>query len=134
MLTPCLAAPVPVGLTLHRSTTPLSPPARWDATEWHALLAGSLGPWAGLADHGKVVSLAHCARLTDTAAEVGVQTEEDAQGQGLAAIVVTAWIAQLVASRQLFYSAAEDNVASHRVVPKINGIPLGRIARTSLGR
>ncbi len=130
LLRPFLGGRIPAGLVMHTRPAALLPPARWNAAEWQQLLDGLEGPWAALAVDQQVVSLAHCARLSDTAAEVGVQTQDSMQGKGLAALVVATWIDQMGASRHLFYSAMEENAASHRVVTKVGGVPLGRIART----
>lgn len=131
LLTGCPMPPIPKALELHTRPADLRPPARWDDAEWRDLISGTRGPWAALTSAGRVVSLAHCARLTDAAAEVGVQTEGDMRGHGLAGIVVGAWLEQVSGSgRRLFYSASEEDPASHRVATKLEAVPLGRIVRT----
>ena len=121
---------VPSGLDLHHRLGVLAPPARWSDEDWHDLMRGVHGPWVALAAGQQVVSLAHCARLTNTAAEVGVQTEKDLLGRGLAGVVVSAWAELMDGPHTLLYSAVEDNTASHRVADKLGAVPLGRIART----
>nr|WP_228001023.1 GNAT family N-acetyltransferase [Nocardia australiensis] len=91
-------------------------------------MSGNHGPWAAITDGDRAVSLAHCARLTDRAAEVGVETNEAHRGCGLAATAVNAWADQLAARDLiLFYSADEDNIASHRVAQKCKATPLGHL-------
>ncbi|ONI76009.1 hypothetical protein ALI144C_35430 [Actinosynnema sp. ALI-1.44] len=125
----------PTGLSLVREPCDLQPPASWAADEWALLMSGQAGPWAALVEGGHVVSLAHCARWTERAAEVGVRTEDGYRGRGLAPVVVRAW-ATLLADHDkvLFYSAAEENVASHRVAAKCDGRPLGRLCQVHLRR
>jgi hypothetical protein len=113
--------PAPPGLSLVYEQRDLRPPACW------------AGPWAALAAEGRVVSLAHCARLTDRAAEVGVRTEDAYKGRGLAPVVVRAWAALFANdNRVLFYSAFEDNKPSHRVAAKCGAEPLGMLCRLGI--
>lgn len=123
----------PAGLQLVTEAAGLQPPHGWTDEQWMKLMSGGHGPWAAIADHGQVVSLAHCARLSWRAAEVGVQTEEGQRGRGLAVIAVGAWTGQ-VTERGLvaFYSADEDNIASHRVAAKCRATPLGRLIQIAL--
>jgi RimJ/RimL family protein N-acetyltransferase len=125
--------PAPPGLSLVHEPRDLTPPAGWDDGDWRALMSGEHGPWAALADGDQVVSLAHCARLTERAAEVGVQTEDAHRGRGLAPVVVRAWAVLLApAGKVLFYSALEDNRASHRVAAKSGGTPVGMLCRVAV--
>ena len=104
-------------------------PPEWDAVEWADLLAGNLGPWAVLSDAaGVVVSLCHAARLTPSGAEAGVFTAASHRGRGLAREVCAAWAgaAQDLAV-PLFYSHAEDNLASQRVATGLGLRRLGRV-------
>lgn len=121
---------VPPGLRLVSTAGSYRPPSRWSTEEWESLMDGKQGPWVALAQDDRVLSLAHCARLSDRAAEVGVQTEDEARGRGLASVTVSAWT-ELMRHRELtlFYSAFETNEASHRVAAKCNAIPLGRLSR-----
>lgn len=122
--------PVPPDLTLLATGADLGVPRTWEASEWSELLAGEHGPWAALASEGQLVSLAHCARLGDAAAEVGVETDPAFRGRGLAVMVVRAWVRALTPLRShLFYSAFEDNPGSHRVAAKCGATPLGRLCR-----
>jgi RimJ/RimL family protein N-acetyltransferase len=130
---PSQLPPTPPGFSLVYERRDLRPPARWEPDEWRSLLSGEHGPWAALAHDEQVVSLARCARLTERAAEVGVQTEDGYRGRGLASVVVRAWATLLAAdSRVLFYSAFEDNTASHRVAAKCDAQPLGMLCRLSI--
>ncbi|WP_132291816.1 GNAT family N-acetyltransferase [Kribbella sp. VKM Ac-2568] len=125
--TSCAAPP---GLRLVSTAGSYQPPSRWSTTEWDSLMNGDQGPWVALVHGDRVQSLAHCARLTKRAAEVGVQTEDEARGRGLASVTVSAW-AELMRQRDLvlFYSALEANQSSHRVAAKCHATPLGRLSR-----
>lgn len=129
LLGPSRTQPSPTGLRLTSEPGTARPPARWSGQEWTNLLAGQHGPFVAAVAADRVVSLAHCARLTDAAAEVGVQTEEDWTGRGLATACVRAWVAAMPHDRTLFYSAMEDNPASHRVAAACGARPLGRLVR-----
>lgn len=121
---------VPPGLRLASTAGPYRPPSRWSTEEWDGLMNGDQGPWVALVEGEQVLSLAHCARLNDRAAEVGVQTEDEARGRGLASVTVMAWTELMrQQDRVLFYSAFETNRASHRVAAKCNATPLGRLSR-----
>jgi RimJ/RimL family protein N-acetyltransferase len=117
------------------SRLPLAPPGFSLVHDRRSLLSGERGPWAALVQGGQVVSLAHCARLTGLAAEVGVRTEAAYQGRGLAAVVVRAWATLLASDEKvLFYSAFEDNHASHRVAARCGAEPLGMLCRLGISR
>lgn len=123
----------PAGLSLVHEPRDLDVPTHWEADEWALLMSGAAGPWAALVDGARVVSIAHCARWTERAAEVGVRTEDAWRGRGLAPVVVRAWTALLAGhNKVLFYSAAEENVASHRVAARCGGRPLGVLCQLSL--
>lgn len=122
--------PLPHNFSLATTGDQLPAPDTWAASDWSALLAGERGPWVALTQGGRMASLAHCARLSDTAAEVGVQTEPAFRGRGLAAMAVRAWVAMLAPMRRyLFYSAFDDNTASHRVAARCDATPIGRLCR-----
>lgn len=122
--------PVPPGLALVSEGKDARPPTGWEPDEWQSLLTGERGPWAALAEGDHVVSLAHSARLTDRAAEVGVQTEDGYQGRALASLVVRAWTNLMAGTgRVLFYSAFEANIASHRVAETCGAVPIGMLCR-----
>jgi len=122
----------PQGLRLVTTEGPFLHPAQWYDDEWDDLLTGRRGPWAALVEGDQVVSLAHSARLTSEAAEVGVQTEESHRGRGLGGIVVGAWARQLSPRLTLFYSALESNAASQRVAEKLVARPIGRLVHLAI--
>ena len=128
----------PAGLRLvcsDHTDADVHPSSGWSAVDWGELRSGGLGPWVGLAAGDRVVSLAHCARLTDRAAEVGVETEPLWRGRGLAPWTVRVWTSRMPPSeRILFYSAFEDNLASHRVAAAAGARPLGRLVRIATTR
>jgi hypothetical protein len=98
----------------------------WSVDDWNQLLDGTLGPWAVAAADDRVISLCHCARRTDDAAEAGVSTSPDFRGQGHAAAVTAAWASLLAHSgRRLFYSTSADNLSSQRVAARLNLRPIG---------
>lgn len=108
-------------------------PADWPRHEWQELLAGRRGPCAAVTDSAGIVALCHSARLSPLGAEAGVRTEPDRRGQGLAAVVVARWAAQLRNRRiPLFYSASDGNAASLRVADKMGLTPIGRLWRIFL--
>src|SRR5262245_18759926 len=51
------------------------------------------GPVTAVVAQGSAVSICHCARLTSSAAEAGVETVEAFRGQGFASAVVAGWAA-----------------------------------------
>jgi RimJ/RimL family protein N-acetyltransferase len=106
----------------------LQPPAAsgWRLDEWTALIGGELGPWAMGAIDGGVVSICHCARLTDRAAEAGVWTAPGHRGQGHAAAATAAWTSIMrPGGRLLFYSTSADNRSSQRVAARLGLRPIG---------
>ena len=94
--------------------------ANWSANGWQTLLDGGLGPWALATIEDSIVSICHCARLSETGAEAGVWTDPEFRGQGHAAAVVAAWASLLAPSgRHIFYSTSATNVASQRVAARL---------------
>jgi RimJ/RimL family protein N-acetyltransferase len=68
----------------------------------------------------EIVSLAFSSRVTDRAAEAGVETREPFRGQGHACRAVTAWaIAVRESGRIPLYSTAWDNRASQGVARRL---------------
>lgn len=124
---------LPAPLRLVTEPVQLEPPHGWTAEQWTKLMSGRHGPWAAIADDTHVVSLAHCARLTAQAAEVGVETNADQRGRGLASIAVNAWGNQLAdQGLVMFYSADESNIASHRTASKCRAISLGCLVQIAV--
>ncbi len=95
--------------------------ANWSPDEWRLLLDGAFGPWAVATVGKQIISICHCARLTDRGAEAGVWTDPDFRGQGHAAAVTAAWASLLAPSgRHLFYSTSATNLSSQRVAARLN--------------
>jgi len=73
---------------------------------------------------GVAVSICNTVRLTDRAAEAGVDTHPAHRGHGYAAMVVSAWAAAIRAGgREPYYSTSHDNAASQAVARKLGLIP-----------
>lgn len=125
---------VSAGAVVHVTSEPGSaaPPESWSDGDWDTVVAGDRGPFVAAVVGDQVVSLAHCARLTDEAAEVGVQTENGWTGRGLATACVRAWTTAMPRDLVLFYSAMEDNPASHRIATACHARPLGRMVRLAV--
>lgn len=105
----------------------------WSADEWEQLLDGALGPWAMAVSEGQVVSICHCARLSENGAEAGVWTDVGFRGRGYAAAVTAAWASLLERSgRTLFYSTSAENLSSQRVAARLGLRPIGWVWK--LGR
>jgi RimJ/RimL family protein N-acetyltransferase len=98
----------------------------WSDGEWKLLIDGALGPWAMAISDSEIVSICHCARLSERGAEAGVWTDADHRGRGYAAAVTAAWASLLEASgRTLFYSTSAKNVSSQRVAARLGLRPIG---------
>jgi RimJ/RimL family protein N-acetyltransferase len=97
----------------------------WDL----GILAGQLERWepmVGLAEGDAAVSLCSSARLTERAAEAGVQTLEAYRGRGYAPAVVTAWAHAIRASGRVpLYSTSWENLASQAVAGKLGLVQYG---------
>lgn len=77
-------------------------------------------PFFGIVRDGAVVSGCYSARLTDAAAEAGVDTNPEQRGQGFAAAVVNSWrIAIEESGRTALYSTSYDNVSSQKVASRL---------------
>lgn len=77
-------------------------------------------PWCLALQDGRIASLAFAARLQPDGAELGLATLPAFRGRGLAAAATAGWSALPdLADRTLFYSTAKSNLASQRVVAKL---------------
>ena len=77
-------------------------------------------PWCLALRDGEVASLAFAARLGVEGAELGLATSPPFRGRGLAAAATAGWARHPdLACRTLFYSTASTNLASQRVVAKL---------------
>jgi predicted GNAT family acetyltransferase len=77
-------------------------------------------PFIAVVVDGVAVSLCHSARLTDRAAEAGVETLEAYRGHGYASAVVTEWAHAIRATGRIpLYSTSWDNLASQAVARRL---------------
>jgi hypothetical protein len=83
-----------------------------------ALDAGDI--WTAVVVDDAAVSICFCSRLTDRAAEAGVETLAGYRGRGYAPTVVAAWARAVRASGRIpFYGTSHDNLASQAVARKL---------------
>jgi RimJ/RimL family protein N-acetyltransferase len=83
-------------------------------------------PFMALIEDGVAVSLCHSSRLTDRAAEAGVETATEYRGRGYAAAVVSAWSRAIRASgRMPLYSTTWHNHASQAVARRLGLVQYG---------
>lgn len=88
--------------------------------------AGSGGPVAAALVAGAAVAVCHTARITDGAAEAGVETLPAYRGQGHAGAVVAGWAVAVRQSGRLpLYSTWWENHASQAVARKLNMVFYG---------
>ena len=77
-------------------------------------------PHIAVVEDGAAVSICYSARLTERAAEAGVETLDGYRGRGYAARVVAAWAHAVRATGRIpLYSTSWDNVASQAVARKL---------------
>jgi hypothetical protein len=97
----------------------------WDREALAAQFEG-WEPIVALVEDGAAVSLGFSSRLTERAAEAGVNTLEGYRGRGYAPVVVAAWAHAIRASgRMPLYSTSWDNHASQAVARKLGLIQYG---------
>lgn len=81
------------------------------------------GPVAAVIEQGQAVSVCCCSRLTQRAAEAGVNTVEAFRGKGYAKATVAAWAAAIQHSQRIaLYSTSWENQASQRVAKKLGAV------------
>jgi len=84
------------------------------------------GPCMVVVEDGRAVSACYSARLTDRAAEAGVETLEAYRGRGYAPAVVTEWAHAIRATGRIpLYSTSWDNRASQAVARRLQLIQYG---------
>jgi RimJ/RimL family protein N-acetyltransferase len=91
---------------------------------WTAAEIPGRVPILAVVEGGYPVSVCFCARLSDEAAEAGVETAAAFRGRGFAPRVTAAWAAAIRASGRIpLYSTALENTASLAVARKLGLIP-----------
>lgn len=83
-------------------------------------------PFMAVIEDGAAVSLCHSARLTDRAAEAGVETLEAYRGRGYASVVAAGWAHAIWATGRIpLYSTSWDNLASQAVARRLRLVQYG---------
>jgi hypothetical protein len=83
-------------------------------------------PFMAVIEQGAVVSLCHSARLTDRAAEAGVETLAAYRGRGYASAVVVGWARAIRATGRIpLYSTSWHNLASQAVARRLGLVQYG---------
>ena len=83
-------------------------------------------PFYAVVDDDQAVSVCASARMTDAAAEAGVETVAAYRGRGYAVTVVAAWAAAVEQMGALpLYSTSWDNAASRAVAARLGSSPFG---------
>jgi RimJ/RimL family protein N-acetyltransferase len=86
----------------------------------------SNGPVTAVIEQGKAVSVCFCSRITQQAAEAGVNTLEAFRGKGYATAAVAGWAAAIQQSQRIaLYSTSWENQASQSVAKKIRAVLYG---------
>lgn len=81
------------------------------------------GPVAAVIEQGQAVSVCFCSRLTQGAAEAGVNTLEAFRGKGYASATVAAWAAAIQYTQRIaLYSTSCENQASQNVAKKLGAV------------
>lgn len=96
----------------------------WRLRRWPADI--DIGPITAVVVEGSAVSICFCARLSQVAAEAGVETLEAMRGRGYATAAVAGW-AVAIRQRGLLplYSMSWENIASQRVADKLGMVRYG---------
>lgn len=97
----------------------------WDLDEAAREFEGR-EPYMAVVENGAAVSLCHSARLSDRAAEAGVETVEAYRGRGYASAVVAGWAHTIRATGRIpLYSTSWNNLASQGVARKLRLVQYG---------
>jgi RimJ/RimL family protein N-acetyltransferase len=84
------------------------------------------GPVAAVIEQGQAVAVCFCSRITQKAAEAGVETLPAFRGQGHATAAVAAWAASIQHSRRMaLYSTSWENQASQGIAKKLGAVLYG---------
>lgn len=118
-----VAAPDAVVLISQTNAQLLDANFLWKRTSRSGITSG---PVTAVVVEGSAVAICYCARLTDQAAEAGVETVQSARGHGYASAAVAAWAAA-VQDRGLLplYSTDWENTASQGVARKLGMVCYG---------
>jgi RimJ/RimL family protein N-acetyltransferase len=118
--------PLPANVTrITRSDLHLLQRMAWDLDEAAREFEGR-EPYMAVVENGAAVSLCHSARLTDQAAEAGVETVEAYRGRGYASAVVAGWAHTIRATGRIpLYSTSWNNLASQGVARKLRLVQYG---------
>jgi len=110
----------PVAVTrITRSSVHLLRLLPWDLVDT-AREIEAYEPFMAVIEDDAAVSLCHSARLTDQAAEAGVETVEAYRGRGYASTVVAGWAYAIRATGRIpLYSTSWDNPASQAVARRL---------------
>ena len=96
------------------------PPGLRGPLGWISELTERELPAAVVIEDGVVLSVCHCARSVDEAAEAGVDTVDTARRQGLGRAVVATWAAAMIdRDRRPLYSTTWDNDASRALATSL---------------
>jgi hypothetical protein len=88
---------------------------------WTAAEIPGRSPILAVTESGYPVSVCFCARISETAAEAGVETAGAFRGHGLAPRVIAAWALAIRASGRIpLYSTSWSNAASLAVARKLS--------------
>ena len=97
----------------------------WDLDETARGFEGR-EPIMAVIENGAAISLCHSARLTDQAAEAGIETLKAYRGCGYATAVVAGWAHAIRATGRIpLYSTSWDNLASQAVACKLGLVQYG---------
>ncbi len=118
--------PIPITVTrITRSNLHLLRRLGWDLEAFAQEFEGR-APIVAMLEDGAAVSLCFCARLTERAAEAGVETLEEYRGRGYAPAVAAAWAHAIRATGRIpLYSTSWANLASQAVARKLGLVQYG---------